>query len=372
LFAALTLFGLMVGSTKRLYLAALKAHLYQLVGIALLVVSAAVLSFSANSTSAYFVFFCAVVFLLPIVPAHTYLSGLFAEIEASAGIGTLIFQFSVFFVFIKYSAGIFVEPATETGIGIALPMLSLFILAIAAKAQDEMRRLFSYLVCFFASLIALAVSLSLSANANSANEAGLAGAKFLAIATPVLLTYFWLIFVAVGRLRQGYLIEDFRGALQNRKLLAVLFLLGAFLALGFPLTPVFQGLLAVAISVFKNNLNLHFLFIPVNAKFLLFCLLLAFLLNAYWLLSFSRTLFAASEEDKAENKTQQTIPETEKLSRRQKIIFTALLILLSILSILPAYFFALVKESAKMCGKSAVVQTSKTPEAQIKILSKKE
>ncbi len=339
LISSVVLFFIISDRKPRLYQAALKTLIYQLIGIIFLFGSAILIETESKS-SAFFLFFLGLIFLLPLIPAHTYLSDLFAEIRLSAGIAVLIFQLSTFFIMIKFSTSVFSDSASASSAGIILPLVSLFIIVLSAKAQEDIYRLFSYLICFFYALAALYFFASYPINRN-VEESDFQGVKFLVICLPLILASFWVIINLIcsqinnPNNEKFYLISRFKGVLRDKLLLNIYFVLNLLFVIAFPLTPIFYGIISASKQILSQDFTITFLGIPLRANVILMLVGLTFLLHIYWIVDLYRKLLTNTENDEI----QEVIAENSVISRNHILILTGMLILILILSIFPVYFF---------------------------------
>ena len=317
---------------------ALKVLAFRIAGAFLLILAGIFNGFIDDSSFVLYFFLFGILFILPMLPVHTYLSDMFAGIGLKEGLASIILQFVGFYMLLSFSTTMNTEISAIAGFWIILALINLFVVALAFRSQQSIYRQFSYLLVFFAGLVAF-FNFALIDDISALNTV-----KYLALCIPLILSLGWIGLYQLKIFDNSGSFSNIAGKLTgdsfSAKFLKSMFIVAFLLIVGIPFSPIYNSIIIAASALIAMEYTVVILFIPLNTTVLLILALLAFLLL---ILNSANTLqkLCQTNDTESENpdKNSQSMSKDIIISRNYIFIAISLLILIVILSILPVFIF---------------------------------
>ena len=332
------LYFMMRKSDKKLESVALKTLAFRLTGAFFLILAGIFNGFTEDSCLDLYFFMFGIIFILPILPVHTYLSDMFAGIGLKDGLAAIILQFVGFYMLLSFSTAMNTEISSIAGFWIVLSLINLIVIVLASRSQLGIYRQFSYVLVFFAGLVAF-FNFALIEDIFALNTV-----KYLALCTPLILSFCWVCIYQLKLYDESGSFSNIGGKLSGTSIsmnvLKSFLIISILLVVGIPFTPIFNAIIKAATALIAMDYTVFIFFIPLNTTVILVLVLIAFLLHVLNSANTLQKLFQTSKQ-KSENhgENSQTEHKDIIISRNYIFIAISLLILIVILSILPVFIF---------------------------------
>ncbi|MCD4657321.1 MAG: hypothetical protein K8S87_07230 [Planctomycetes bacterium] len=362
LLVAITLLYFMTQKTdKKIENIALKTLAFRITGTFLLILASIFNGFVEESSLDIYFFLVGIIFILPMLPVHTYLSDMFAGIGLKDGLATIILQLVGFYMLLSFSTAHNVEISSIAGFWIVLVLINLFVIVLASRSQLCIYRQFSYLMVFFSGMVAF-LNFALIDSISALNTV-----KYLALSIPLILSFAWICINQLRIFDESGSFSKLSGKLSGDSFsinfIKSTFIVSFLFIVGIPFTPVFNAIVKTAGTFIAMDYTVSIIFIPFNTTSLLILLLFAFLLHV---LNFANTLQKLCQKENPDvEKPENISPTTPKeifISRNFVFISISVLILILVLSILPVFFFRKLHEDTQKIQNVSGESQSKTLE----------